>query len=202
MATNPSLTDDDAVPSGLSRRDVLARSAAGGLGLALSGSLGLLFSGPADAARHTVGYGPLVPDPAGILSLPKGFSYEIVAESGATTLETGEATPSDPDGTAAFPALRGRGSVLVNNHEISGSEPDPVPHVPGYTYDPGVKGGTTTIELETAPCTPAPRFATTAMRHSPACWVSMGSGTVASRSQSNGPAIETPSTTSDEVHAR
>jgi hypothetical protein len=28
----------------------------------------------------------------------------------------------------------GNGSVLINNHEVSGSEPFPVPRVPGYVY--------------------------------------------------------------------
>jgi secreted PhoX family phosphatase len=146
--TNPLPDADRSATGGLSRRDVVARSAAGGLGLALSGSLGLLFTGPASAAGRTPGYGPLIPDPAGVLSLPKGFSYEIVAESGRTRLESGEPTPSDPDGTAAFPSPRGRGTTLIVNHEISGSEPDGVPHVPGFTFDPGVKGGTTTLEVD------------------------------------------------------
>jgi uncharacterized protein len=42
----------------------------------------------------------------------------------------------------------GNGSVLINNHEISGSDPNPVPHAPGVVYDPGVGGGTTNIEVD------------------------------------------------------
>ena len=41
----------------------------------------------------------------------------LVAESGVTTLETGELTPDNPDGTASFEGRHG-GSILVNNHEI------------------------------------------------------------------------------------
>lgn len=141
---------DDAVHDGLSRRDLLARSAQGGLGLALSGSLGLLFNGTAEAAGKGVGYGPLVPDPAGILALPEGFSYKLIAKSGATLLESGEPTPSDPDGTAAFVRRGGHGSVLVNNHEVSGDEPYKVPPVPGFTFNPAAGGGTTTIEVDAA----------------------------------------------------
>ncbi|RQX12607.1 Tat pathway signal sequence domain protein, partial [Micromonospora chalcea] len=70
----------------------------------------------------------------------------VVAQAGATLLESGQPTPSDADGTGCF---RGpRGSVLVNNHEIGGDEPYPVPALTGLTYDPGARGGTTTIEVD------------------------------------------------------
>ena len=134
---------------GLSRRSLLNRSAAA-LGIAVAGQIeGLFGDGVTQAAAdgRPAGYGPLVPDPDGLLSLPEGFSYSIVAQSGVTTLESGEPTPSDPDGTAAF---RGRhdGSVLVNNHEVGGSEPYRVPLIPGFVYDEAAGGGTTTIEVD------------------------------------------------------
>ena len=138
---------------GLSRREVLARTATGA-GIVLSGSYSNLFgmgAGPAHAKGKPpvgAGYGPLVADPNGLLSLPEGFSYKIVAQSGVTRLETGEPTPSDPDGTAAFVRHRGNGSVLVNNHEVGGGEPYRVPALPGYTYDPAAGGGTTNIEVD------------------------------------------------------
>ena len=69
--------------------------------------------------RSSVGYGDLVPDPAGLLSLPPGFSYKLVAQSGVTDLLDGVKTPSDPDGTGIFAGLAG--STLVNNHEIGGT---------------------------------------------------------------------------------
>src|SRR3954468_18956517 len=98
----------------ISRRTMLNRSAAT-LGIALTGSLDGIFGARAMAkgGHGEPGYGPLVTDPNGVLSLPEGFSYKIVAKSGETTLESGEPTPSDPDGTAAF-ERRGGGSVLVN----------------------------------------------------------------------------------------
>jgi secreted PhoX family phosphatase len=65
-----------------------------------------------------------------------------------TRLESGEPTPSDPDGTASFVRHGGNGSVLVNNHENSGREPYPVPPIPGFVYDPSATGGTTTIEVD------------------------------------------------------
>lgn len=144
------------VASDVSRRRFLNRSAATGLGVALVGSVGTLFgANPAEAApqgrgpgKPFTGYGELVDDPAGLLSLPAGFSYTIVSQAGVTRLESGELTPSDPDGTASFVRRGGNGSVLVNNHEISGSEPFPVPHLPGFTYDAAANGGCTTIEVD------------------------------------------------------
>ena len=148
-------TTDPQPDQGMSRRWVLTRSAAG-VGIALSGSYaGLFGAGAASASPGNApgkpgpaGYGPLVDDPAGLLSLPAGFSYKVVAESGVTRLDSGEPSPSDPDGTASFVRHGGNGSVLVVNHEISGSEPYPVPRIPGFVYDPTAKGGTTTIEVD------------------------------------------------------
>src|SRR5919198_6272179 len=130
----------------ISRRTMINRSAAA-LGIALTGSLNGVLGGTAMAKSHAVGYGPLVPDPNGLLSLPEGFSYKVIAKSGETLLESGEPTPSDPDGTAAF-AGRGGGTVLVNNHENSGDEPYPVPHIAGFVYDASATGGTTNIEVD------------------------------------------------------
>ncbi|RCG31702.1 DUF839 domain-containing protein [Sphaerisporangium album] len=134
--------------SPISRRDLLRSGAAGGLGIAIAGSIEAI-AGPAAAQAglgRTAGYGPVVADPKGLLALPKGFSYKIVAQAGKTLLETGEPTPSDADGTGCF---RGpKGFVLVNNHEIGGGEPYGVPALPGLTYDPGAKGGTTNIEVD------------------------------------------------------
>jgi uncharacterized protein len=134
--------------SSLSRRNLLRTGAVSGLGIVVAGSLEAI-AGPAHAqpaCRPPAGYGPLVADPAGLLALPAGFSYQIVAQAGATLLETGEPTPSDADGTACFRAKHG--STLVNNHEIGGSEPYGVPALPDLAYDPGARGGTTTIDVD------------------------------------------------------
>jgi secreted PhoX family phosphatase len=132
--------------SDLSRRNLLRAGALTGLGIAITGSVEAI-AGPAAAHAATPGYGALVPDPGGLLALPPGFSYKVVARAGATLLETGEPTPSDADGTACFPSRSG-GFVLVNNHEIGGSEPFGVPPVPGLVFDPGARGGTTNIEVD------------------------------------------------------
>ncbi|MGH3897373.1 MAG: alkaline phosphatase PhoX, partial [Pseudonocardiaceae bacterium] len=102
------------------------------------------------AAAQAVGYGPLVPDPAGRLALPEGFRYAIVTEAGETTLESGHKTPGSHDGTGAFRASGG-GTVLVYNHELGGAfatTTNPVPLIPGLVYDPGSAGGCTIVETD------------------------------------------------------
>ena len=137
-------------PDGLSRRSFLTRSAAGGAGVLLTGGVTGLF-GTASAIpgppKGGAGYGPLVKDPKGVLSLPAGFRYTIVARTGETTLESGEATPGSPDGTASFPRPGG-GYVLVNNHELAPDDESIVPHAAGLVYDEKARGGTTTIEVD------------------------------------------------------
>ena len=134
------------------RRGFLEAAAATGLGIAISGSIEVLAgSGNALAApRSSEGYGPLVPDPKGLLSLPAGFSYRIVSQTGVTPTADGVPTASDPDGNGVF--ARGTGSTIVNNHEISGlstgSEKFGVPTLAGLTYDPGARGGTSNIEVD------------------------------------------------------
>jgi hypothetical protein len=152
MTTTDLRQDPDPEP-GLSRRSMLNRSASG-LGIVLSGTIPGLFGVGAAQAHEArpplreVGYGELVPDPAGKLSLPAGFSYTLVAQSGVTKLQSGEPTPDDPDGTAAFLRPGGHGTVLVNNHEIGGGESFGVPQIPGFVYDASAHGGTTNIEVD------------------------------------------------------
>ena len=98
------------------------------------------------ATRNAVGYGTLASDPDGILALPEGFTYKLLARSGETAMNDG-VHPSDPDGIGVFDGPNG-GSVLICNHENNGEEPFPVPVVDGLTYDPGAKGGTSTLIVD------------------------------------------------------
>jgi uncharacterized protein len=136
--------------SSFSRRGFLGGTAAAGLGFAFAGAGSLdAFIRPASAAAPTAtGYGALVSDPNGILALPEGFSYKLIARSGQTPTADGM-HPSDPDGMGVFGGADG-GSVLVTNHENSGNEPFGVPAVEGVTYDPGAIGGTSTIVVDRA----------------------------------------------------
>lgn len=127
----------------LDRRTLLGGSA-GALGLVVAGS-SAPFASHASAAtvtRMAAGYGPLAP--AGeLLALPEGFSYTVLAESGTTTVG-GYAVAPDQDAMGCFPGADG-GSVIVCNHEVGGDGDRPVPHVDGLVYDPGAKGGTSTL---------------------------------------------------------
>jgi secreted PhoX family phosphatase len=125
----------------ITRRGLIGGAAAGGVGIALAGSFEAVAG-----TRPSAGYGELVPDPAGILALPRGFSYRIVSETGVTATEDGVPTPSDPDANGVF--RRRHGSTIVNNHEIGSDEPFGVPALPGLTYDPGARGGTTNIDVD------------------------------------------------------
>ncbi|MEV4612034.1 alkaline phosphatase PhoX [Kitasatospora sp. NPDC049258] len=149
----------------LSRRDFVNRSTLLGAGVLVAGSAEVLATAPGaiaaptggeapaaesvEAARRATGYGELLKDPAGILALPHGFTYQVITYTGKTKLVTGESTPSNHDGTAAFPGKHG-GTLLVNNHELAGARsswPHPVPLLEGHVYDPGAAGGCTVVEV-------------------------------------------------------
>ncbi len=103
----------------LARRELLA-----------SGAAGLAFAGLArhahaqDAGEETYinqveGYGPLRTDPAGLLDLPEGFSYQVISQSG-DTMDDGLFVPGQPDGMGCFDLGEGR-VALIRNHELKGS---------------------------------------------------------------------------------
>ncbi|QES44446.1 Tat pathway signal sequence domain protein [Streptomyces venezuelae] len=128
------------------RRQMLARSGAVGAGIAFTGALSELFAGTA-AAHGKAGYGPLVPDPKGLLDLPKGFRYKVLSREG-DALRSGEGkVPSNHDGMAAFRGRHG-GVHLVRNHENRVTGKIGVPTVKGLTYDPMAKGGCTALSLD------------------------------------------------------
>ncbi|MFJ4919086.1 alkaline phosphatase PhoX [Streptomyces sp. NPDC088725] len=144
----------------LTRRDLDGTAALTAAGFLLTGTVGALATAPGALAAQEAseaasgdageapGYGPLLPDPAGVLALPAGFSYRIITHSGVTTLESGEHTPSRHSGTAAFEGPRGA-TLLVNNHALSGPRSDadrPVPLTGGLVHDPAAAGGCTVVE--------------------------------------------------------
>jgi uncharacterized protein len=135
----------------ISRRRFLSHTVLAGVGISLVGNAGAVATSATQAARGktTTGYGPLVTDGAGRLSLPRGFGYTVVTEAGRTRLESGEPTPEKHDGMATFPRPAG-GSVVVYNHEISVAHDPayPVPRLPGLTYDQVAPGGCTIVEVD------------------------------------------------------
>ncbi|MGW9244230.1 alkaline phosphatase PhoX [Streptomyces badius] len=127
------------------RRQVLAGSGAAAA-IAFTGAFSELFAGTA-AARGHHGYGPLVPDPDGLLDLPKGFRYRVLSREGEP-LRSGEGpVPGNHDGMAALRGRNGR-IHLVRNHENRHTAKIGVPTIPGLTYDPAAKGGCTSLELD------------------------------------------------------
>lgn len=104
--------------------------------------------------------GPLQLDPANLLDLPKGFSYQIISRQG-TKMDDGLLVPDKPDGMATFAGPEGL-TLLVRNHEIDPSQIGPFgPEAkllelidPALLYDLGEPGrpcigGTTTIVFDT-----------------------------------------------------
>ncbi|MEU3135096.1 alkaline phosphatase PhoX [Streptomyces sp. NPDC007027] len=127
------------------RRQVLAGSGAAAA-VAFTGAFSELFAGTA-AARGHHGHGPLVPDPDGLLDLPKGFRYRVLSREGEP-MRSGEGpVPSNHDGMAALRGRNGR-IHLVRNHENRHYAEIGVPAVDGLTYDPAAKGGCTSLELD------------------------------------------------------
>src|SRR4051794_37916620 len=102
----------------LTRRDLLARSAAGAGLLAVGNFDSLLRATPAGAAPAGTSR-ELQPDPAGLLDLLPDFAYTVVTRTGDPTSD-GTPAPSNHDGTAAFKGPKG-GVRLVTNHELGGS---------------------------------------------------------------------------------
>jgi secreted PhoX family phosphatase len=117
-------------------------------------------TGAAPAGRD-IGYGPLVDDPAGLLDLPKGFSYKIVSKAGAP-MDDGLYVPGKADGMASFVGPGGM-AIIVRNHEMlpfdgPGMFGDAAAPPAGFDmaklYDEGRgksphRGGTTTLVFDT-----------------------------------------------------
>lgn len=142
------------------RREFLERSAAYSAGFA--GLAAVLGAGRGMNARRADDvYGPLVPDPRGLLDLPKGFEYVVVSRMGEE-MDDGLLVPGQHDGMAAFPGPEGT-VLLVRNHELEsvdarlgafGERHERLDRVrPERLYDygggkrPGL-GGTTTLQYD------------------------------------------------------
>ncbi|CAN5868009.1 PhoX family phosphatase [soil metagenome] len=141
-----------------SRRDFLKTSS-----LASLGFLGLhqFVSSPLfaqGANDQPFGYGSLLADPAGIMELPKGFSYKIISRKG-DQMSDGFLVPGAGDAMATFPGPKGR-VIILRNHELSpgnaeqgpfGKQNELLPNIKRqklYDYGNGQRagmGGTTTL---------------------------------------------------------
>lgn len=97
----------------LTRRTLLRLG--GATALALLG-LDRRWAAEPAAGAAPAGFGPLVPDPAGILDLPAGFRYVVVSRTG-DTMDDGLLVPGALDGMACFAGADGT-LRLVRNHEL------------------------------------------------------------------------------------
>ncbi|MHC0062540.1 alkaline phosphatase PhoX [Nostoc sp. UIC 10890] len=89
------------------------------------------------------GYGPLLPDPNGLLDLPEGFQYRILARTN-DIMADGNPVPGAHDGMAAFQGP-GNTTILICNHELSNNSATQV--IVPNRYDPICRGGTTTLVI-------------------------------------------------------
>lgn len=99
------------------------------------------------------GFGKLIPDPNGILDLPKGFQYKILSQAGEMMSDR-TPVPTKKDGMAAFPGANDT-TILVRNHELSivptASNISQLPLVTAsdaQKFDRLAAGGTTTLIID------------------------------------------------------
>lgn len=130
----------------LSRRQFFTLAGASAAGTVLVSPLKALYAREAQGKSiRGRGYGPLQPDPNGLLDLPRGFQYRAFSRTG-DMMSDGNPVPGDHDGMAAFAGPR-KTTILVRNHELSPDEfTKPKVVAPAFKqYDPLSRGGTTTL---------------------------------------------------------
>ena len=131
----------------LNRRNFIGATGAAFSGLLLNGCTGRsapLTSAPSSFAD----YGPLVPDPAGMLDLPRGFSYRLLSSLG-NAMTDGCTVPDKADGMGCF-SLGNDEIVLIRNHELVPVDDAGGVLAKGFGTRDGaiVPGGTTSIVLD------------------------------------------------------
>jgi uncharacterized protein len=134
----------------LSRRSFFTLAGASAAGIILAAPLKNLYARAASRKSIAVsGFGKLIPDPNGILDLPKGFQYKILSKTGEMMSDRTK-VPDKKDGMAAFSGENGT-TVLIRNHEL---KPDPSKKIAivdageAYKYDKLAPGGTTTLVID------------------------------------------------------
>ncbi|QSJ19062.1 DUF839 domain-containing protein [Nostoc sp. UHCC 0702] len=127
----------------LSRRKFFTLAGASAAGTLMVSPLEALYARRANGQRlFGRGYGPLLPDPDGLLELPEGFQYRAFSRTGEIMTDRNP-VPASHDGMAAFRGPRNT-VILVRNHERSIGLTGSRVQVPN-PYDPIARGGTTTL---------------------------------------------------------
>lgn len=102
----------------------------------------------ASSAQAFSDYGPLVPDPEGMLDLPEGFSYRLLSSLG-DAMSDGGTVPDKADGMGCLNLGNGE-IVLIRNHELIPTDDAGGDIAKGFGTHNGkiVPGGTTNIVLD------------------------------------------------------
>ena len=133
------------------RRQFLSVTGTAFAALMASGCMtrGAVLSGNGEGgASGFTNYGPLRPDPAGMLDLPEGFSYRVLSSLG-DAMEDGGTVPDKADGMGCLAI--GNGEIaLVRNHEHVPSDDTrgPLANGIGTRNGENLPGGTTNIVLD------------------------------------------------------
>ncbi|MBU7588465.1 MAG: DUF839 domain-containing protein [Sphingopyxis terrae] len=137
------------------RHFTLGLTATAFAGLALNACTSARLGGARAPVR---GYGPLAPDPAGLLDLPRGFGYRVISSFG-DRMDDGLIVPDRADGMGCF-ALDNRRVALVRNHELQarhldtgpfrGTRPNELAAYDRTAAGDIVPGGTTTVVYDLA----------------------------------------------------
>ena len=127
------------------RRQFLRATGSAFAALAASGCMRT----PLAAAAGARDYGPLMPDPKGLIDLPAGFTYRVISQLGEA-MSDGGTVPDRADGMGCFD-LGGGKWTLVRNHELQAQHDGG--GAAGVAYDTVARslvplpGGTTTLVL-------------------------------------------------------
>jgi secreted PhoX family phosphatase len=128
----------------MKRRQLLKATGTAFAALAMSGAR----AHRALTSVSTQGYGPLIEDPEGLLSLPQGFRYQTLSRFG-DAMSDGLSVPDKADGMGCFERADGTWA-LVRNHELLPSDNAGGSLDAGYGTLNGtvLPGGTTHIVLD------------------------------------------------------
>ena len=137
------------------RRKFLAATGTAFAGLFLNSctSMGPRVSSSQALSGAASPVGPLMPDPAGILDLPEGFTYRVLSRHD-TPMSDGGTVPDRADGMGCFDLGNGK-LALVRNHELQPQhDGGNIPAGPAFdTVARSLRplpGGTTTLVLDAA----------------------------------------------------
>ena len=92
----------------LSRRKFFTLAGASAAGTLMMSPLETLYARTGNGESvFGGGYGPLIPNPNGLLDLPRGFQYRAFSRTGEM-MSDGSPVPGGHDGMAAFPVSKTR----------------------------------------------------------------------------------------------